>query len=104
MRIDRCYCFGRTFASLAEVAAEADAETVPELQGHALFGQKCQLCHPYVRRMLRTGQTVFHEIVTEADEPEVGVSQPPAGARQPEVGVRQPPVPDAESVRDGEGG
>lgn len=69
MRIDRCYCFGRTFAELADVAAETGAETVPELQAHVLFGRKCRLCHPYARRMLRTGQTVFHEIVTEADEP-----------------------------------
>ncbi len=70
MRIDRCFCFDTTFAGLADVAQETGAETVPELQAHALFGQKCQLCHPYVRRMLRTGRTVFHQIVTEADEPE----------------------------------
>ena len=78
MRIDRCYCFDRTFAQLAEVAAEADAETVPELQEHALFGRKCELCHPYVRRMLRTGQTVFHEVVTSADEPAPGARAPRA--------------------------
>ena len=69
VRIDRCYCFGQTFADLADVAAEAGAETVPELQAHARFGEKGALCHPYVRRMLRTGQTVFHQILTEADEP-----------------------------------
>ena len=67
--IDRCFCFGKTFAELADVARSTGAATVPELQAHATFGQKCQLCHPYARRMLRTGQTVFHEIVTEADEP-----------------------------------
>ena len=69
LRIDRCMCFGVPFARLSEVARATGAETVAELQQHALFGQKCRLCHPYVRRMLRTGQTVFHEIVTEADEP-----------------------------------
>lgn len=69
MRIDRCLCFGRTFAELAEVAAETGARSVPELQEHVVFGRKCGLCHPYVRRMLRTGQTVFTEVVTEADEP-----------------------------------
>ena len=67
--IDRCLCFGRTFAELADVAAETGAATVAELQAHALFGRKCQLCHPYVRRTLRTGQTVFHEVVTAEDEP-----------------------------------
>ncbi|PAP75592.1 (2Fe-2S)-binding protein [Rubrivirga marina] len=76
MTIDRCLCFGKPFAELAEVADATGAETVAELQEHALFGRKCALCHPYVRRMLRTGQTVFHEVVTEADEPEAGASQP----------------------------
>ena len=69
MTIDRCFCFATTFAELADVAAETGAATVPALQRHAVFGQKCALCHPYVRRMLRTGETVFHEVVTEADEP-----------------------------------
>ncbi len=69
MTIDRCLCFGRTFAELAEVAEATGARTVAELQEHALFGRKCELCHPYVRRMLRTGQTAFHEVVTEVDEP-----------------------------------
>ena len=69
MTIDRCLCFGRTFAELAGVAAETGARTVPELQAHAEFGLKCQICHPYVRRMLRTGETAFHTVVTADDEP-----------------------------------
>jgi len=69
MTIDRCFCFDTTFAALAEVAAATGAGTFAELQQHATFGRKCALCHPYARRMLRTGQTVFHQIVTEADEP-----------------------------------
>lgn len=72
MTVDRCLCFDRPFAALADVAAETGAATVAELQEHALFGRKCRLCHPYVRRMLRTGQTVFREVVTEADEPADG--------------------------------
>lgn len=69
VHIDRCYCFGKTFAELKAVAAEAGAETVEEVQAHIVFGHNCKLCHPYVRRMLRTGDTVFHEIVTGEDEP-----------------------------------
>lgn len=76
LTIDRCLCFGKPFADLADVAAETGAATVPDLQEHALFGRKCALCHPYVRRMLRTGQTVFHEVVTDADEPEADASRP----------------------------
>jgi len=87
--IDRCFCFQRTFAELAEVASATGAETVVELQERVAFGQKCQLCHPYTRRMLRTGETVFHQIVTDADEPKVGVSQPEASVHQPEVRASQ---------------
>ena len=72
MEIDRCLCFGRPFAELKRVAEATGARTVAELQAHALFGQRCGLCHPYVRRMLRTGETRFHTIVTEADEPADG--------------------------------
>ena len=79
MTVDRCLCFDRPFAALADVAAATGAETVAELQEHARFGRKCRLCHPYVRRMLRTGQTAFHQVVTEADEP-------PAAARHPDQG------------------
>ena len=74
MRIDRCYCFAQRFADLQRVAERAGACSVPELQEAAAeagrpFGQKCRLCHPYVRRMLRTGETAFGRVVTEADEP-----------------------------------
>ena len=69
MKIDRCYCFQQTFAGLKRVAEATGADDVAALQAHAVFGQRCRLCHPYVRRMLRTGETVFREIVTETDEP-----------------------------------
>ena len=62
MTIDRCYCFQKTFAALKAVAEATGASGVEALQEHVEFGQQCKLCHPYVRRMLRTGTTVFHEI------------------------------------------
>ncbi len=70
MRIDRCYCFQQTFATLKAVAEATEARSVAALQTRVVFGERCKLCHPYVRRMLRTGATVFHEIIEEADEPE----------------------------------
>lgn len=71
MHIDRCYCHQTLFADMKPIADATGATTVPTLQAHADFGNGCQLCHPYVRRMLRTGETVFHEIVTAQDEPDV---------------------------------
>ena len=75
MTIDRCLCFNTPFADVAEAARASGAATVPDLQDEVVFGHNCELCHPYVRRMLRTGETVFHEVVTAADEP------PPEAAR-----------------------
>ena len=71
LHIDRCFCYATTFAELKAVADATGAASVAELRQHATFGANCRLCHPYVRRMLRTGETVFHEIVTARDEPEV---------------------------------
>jgi bacterioferritin-associated ferredoxin len=72
LTIDRCYCFQQTFARLHAEAGRTGACTIEELQEHVEFGLRCRLCHPYVRRMLRTGQTVFHEIIREQDEPGEG--------------------------------
>jgi bacterioferritin-associated ferredoxin len=68
--VDRCSCFQKTFAELRDVAERAGAGSIAELQEHVTFGMQCRLCHPYVRRMLRTGETVFFEIISELDEPE----------------------------------
>lgn len=74
MRIDRCSCFDIPFAELKDVALRSGAPDVASLQQHVTFGRRCRLCHPYVRRMLRTGETVFSEIVTELDEPPPGTA------------------------------
>jgi bacterioferritin-associated ferredoxin len=68
-KIAKCLCFGRSFDELKQIAARNEVQSVESLQEHVQFGLNCMLCHPYVRRMLRTGQTVFHEIVTDEDEP-----------------------------------
>jgi bacterioferritin-associated ferredoxin len=69
MRIDRCYCCDVTFAKLAATAAQRGMRSLEELRSVVAFGSRCTLCHPYVRRMLRTGETVFSQILTEEDEP-----------------------------------
>ena len=68
--IDRCFCYATTFRDIRDVARTTGAGSVEALQAHILFGENCGLCHPYVRRMLRTGETVFDDVVTDDDEPE----------------------------------
>ena len=57
--IDRCLCFNQTFATLKAVAEAQELTTVEDLQRHVAFGAKCELCRPYVRAMLETGETSF---------------------------------------------
>jgi hypothetical protein len=69
MRIDRCICFDRSFEELKRAADAEGIASLDVLQERVEFGLQCELCHPYVRRMLRTGETWFGRIITEDDEP-----------------------------------
>ena len=57
--VTRCVCFDVSFAEMKEVADANGIRDFETLQQHIQFGQKCELCHPYVRRMLRSGETEF---------------------------------------------
>jgi bacterioferritin-associated ferredoxin len=63
IEIDRCYCFGVLFSTLIEISLQTGAETIPELQKKIVFGRQCELCHAYVKRALKTGESVFNEII-----------------------------------------
>jgi bacterioferritin-associated ferredoxin len=69
MRIDRCVCFHVTFAEIREFAASRVTTTEADVQDRFGCGQKCGTCVPYLRRTLRTGQTVFHQLLSDLDEP-----------------------------------
>lgn len=63
MTIDRCVCFQTTFAELKTIAEATGPDDLEALQDHAVFGLCCTLCHPYVRRMLETGETTFDDLL-----------------------------------------
>ena len=64
IKIDRCLCFEQRFADLKCVAHQTGSKTISELQDHIDFGKNCQLCHPYVKRMLESGETTFNEVIS----------------------------------------
>jgi len=64
MNIDRCICTGITFAA-ALTKARAEGWGLEELKRELGVSANCGLCRPYLRRALTTGETVFHEILTE---------------------------------------
>ena len=69
MRIERCVCHKVEFSTVKRwLAAHPDAQ-FPQIQQEFKCGTGCGLCAPYLRRMMRTGETVYHHIVTERDEP-----------------------------------
>lgn len=67
MHIYRCVCFEVTFYELKLLAESSGATSIVELQDQVAFGHNCKMCHPYVRRMLKTGETSFSEIIREDD-------------------------------------
>ncbi|HJR34078.1 MAG TPA: hypothetical protein VJ817_03970 [Gemmatimonadales bacterium] len=54
----------------SELLPEARARGIglAELSRQTGCGDRCGLCRPYLRRMLATGETVFHQIIAEAGE------------------------------------
>jgi bacterioferritin-associated ferredoxin len=45
--------------------ARARQWTLDDVMRETGCGDNCGLCRPYIRRMLDTGETVFHELLTE---------------------------------------
>ena len=66
LTIDRCVCLNRRFAELLP-AARVRGFTLADLMRETGCGDQCGLCRPYLRRMLATGETTFHELLW--DEP-----------------------------------
>ena len=63
VRVDRCICKATPFESLLPLA-RARGWGLEDLMRETGCGAQCGLCRPYLKRMLRTGETVFHELLT----------------------------------------
>ncbi len=62
--ITHCLCRRMAFADLLP-QARAGGWTLDQLVSETGCGAQCGLCRPYLRRMLQSGETVFHELLTE---------------------------------------
>jgi len=69
MHIDRCVCQRTLFADLLPVA-RANNWKLDTLMTATGCGDQCGLCRPYLRAMLETGTTVFHEVLTDVPDEE----------------------------------
>lgn len=54
-----CVCHRRTFAELKRIAEQRGLTTLTALVDEGWCGGGCSMCHPYVEKMLRTGETEF---------------------------------------------
>jgi bacterioferritin-associated ferredoxin len=64
--VSQCVCKATPFTELLG-RATAFHWDLADLMRETGCGAQCGLCRPYLRRMLSTGETVFHELLTEAD-------------------------------------
>ncbi|MBK8003193.1 MAG: (2Fe-2S)-binding protein [Gemmatimonadetes bacterium] len=64
LTIDRCVCRKTPFVKLLPLVREHRWD-LADVMRETGCGANCGLCRPYLRRMLATGETVFHEILTE---------------------------------------
>lgn len=68
LHVERCVCVNVSFAELRE-ASLADGLDAEGLERRFGCCRGCGLCAPYVRRMLRTGETSFDVLLSDRDEP-----------------------------------
>lgn len=66
LTVTTCVCRRFPFDRLLSIARERHW-TLEELMRQTGCGDDCGLCRPYLRRMLRTGETSFRELLTEPD-------------------------------------
>ena len=61
--VSHCICKATPFEALLP-RARARGWDLFDLMRETGCGAQCGLCRPYLRRMLQTGETVFHELLT----------------------------------------
>ena len=64
LTIDRCVCRKTPFVRLLPLARERGWD-LADVMRETGCGATCGLCRPYLRRMRATGETVFHELLSE---------------------------------------
>lgn len=66
MLVSGCVCKATAFDVLLP-RARASGWGLADLMRETGCGAQCGLCRPYLRRMLRTGETAFYELLNPDD-------------------------------------
>jgi len=67
LKIDKCICSNITFSELRKIAISNNADDINKLQEIVDVAKNCRLCVPYLKEMLKTGETEFHKLITEQE-------------------------------------
>lgn len=59
MPVERCICHDKTFSEIKRIVREKGYTTFKEIQEAGISGTQCKMCEPYIRAMLKTGETAF---------------------------------------------
>ena len=59
MAVTKCICNERSFEEIRNYANKHQIDSIEELQAREICSCDCQMCEPYVKRMLKTGKTEF---------------------------------------------
>ncbi|HEY4647742.1 MAG TPA: hypothetical protein VIG95_01500 [Gemmatimonadales bacterium] len=66
--ISRCICKATSFDALLPMARQRGWDLFA-LMAETGCGAQCGLCRPYLRRMLSTGETEFHDLLPPENLP-----------------------------------
>lgn len=59
MKVDRCICHNISFSQIKKIVEARKFSSIDELRVENICSTNCKLCDPYIREMLKTGETVF---------------------------------------------
>ena len=61
--VTKCVCSDVLFSDMKKTADKYELKSINELKECIEFGNNCQFCHPYIERMLKTGETEFEPVI-----------------------------------------
>lgn len=59
MPVDQCICHEITFEEIKIIVKEKGYTSIEEIQEAGISSTNCKMCEPYIREMLKTGETSF---------------------------------------------
>lgn len=59
MPVDRCICHEKPFKEIKKIIKEKGYNSLEEIQKAGVSSTSCKMCEPYIRAMLKTGETSF---------------------------------------------